>query len=107
MDLYNIKVEKKTQKLIEAIFEESELIKGIPIIQWVPEGNNVQISLNVPDLIYKNEEFNPDSLKILKGVGESACKELKEGEIVQFLRIGFCKINKSDSEKIIASFAHN
>ena len=46
---------------------------------------------------FKNGLFNPDSLKIIEGYAEKNLKNVKNGEIVQFERFGFVKIEKNGS----------
>ena len=46
----------------------------------------------------------PDASTI-KGVAEEACKELRLGEVVQFERFGFIRV-EGLGEKLTAYFAH-
>ena len=46
------------------------------------------------DLLGKDEEFNEDSLERCEGVCESSCLKLTEGAVVQFERVGFCKLDE-------------
>ncbi|MBM3308804.1 MAG: glutamate--tRNA ligase [Candidatus Altiarchaeales archaeon] len=43
----------------------------------------------------------------VKGYCEKACLNLKEGEIIQFERFGFCRLDKKEKDKLIFCFGHN
>ncbi len=64
------------------------------IIHWVPMEKNVPITVIKPDGT------------IVKGFGEPMCQQLKEGQLVQFERYGFCRIDQV-TPQIVAFFAHN
>jgi len=57
--------------------------KNVSIIHWVPAKEAVNAKVLMP-----NGE-------IIEGFAEPPCKELKEGEIIQFERFGFGKIKKT------------
>ena len=42
-------------------------------------------------------EFLTDSLTTLSGIAESQCKNLSEGDMIQFNRIGFCRVISNQS----------
>ncbi|MEM0333657.1 MAG: hypothetical protein QXX30_04345 [Candidatus Aenigmatarchaeota archaeon] len=42
--------------------------------------------------------------KEIEALGENSLKKLKEGEIVQFYRVGFCRLDNKD--KMLFYFAH-
>ena len=88
IDLFNIKLGKTTE------FISKELKMDMPKIQWVSEPN-VKIKIVMPD----------GSLK--EGVAEPEVKNIKNDEIVQFTRIGFCRCDKAyKDKKIVLYFAH-
>jgi glutamyl-tRNA synthetase len=64
------------------------------IIHWVPVEKNVPIAVVKPDG------------SIVKGFGEPMCQQLKEDQLVQFERYGFCRIDRA-TPQIVAFFAHN
>ncbi|MEM3341514.1 MAG: glutamate--tRNA ligase [Thermoplasmata archaeon] len=49
--------------------------------------------------------FNPDSLKVIKGLAEPAVKDLKVDEVVQFVRFGFCRLD-AITPQIVFCFTH-
>jgi len=83
--LFNIKLEKETTM---TDFE----IRDNPKIQWVPE-QHVDVEVIKPE-------------GIVKGYGEINLLKTKPGEVVQFERFGFVRIEKICKKKIIAVFAH-
>ncbi|AKG39390.1 MAG: glutamate--tRNA ligase [Infirmifilum sp.] len=58
---------------------------GLPIIQWVPKDDNF------PGTILKAERTE---VRVIKGYGEPATRELKSEDRVQFVRIGFIRVEK-------------
>ncbi len=85
MHLYNVKLGE------EAKFVEGE--KNKKKIHWV--GKGVKAKVMMPTGTYTS------------GVVEENIKNLKEGEIVQFERFGFCKFDKKEKNEYIFWFAHN
>ncbi len=102
-DLYNVKVLKKNEN-IEGEFAGDKLIKNLEKIQWVTE-EYFELSIFIPGPLFIGEKYNPDSLKVVKGFVEKALENVKDGEIVQFERFGFVRIERK-GEKIIGIFAH-
>jgi len=72
-------------------FIKSEVPHDIPKLHWVSRPF-VQIKILMP-----NGE-------VVKAIGESSLKNLNEGEIVQFYRIGFCRLD--NKEEMLFCFAH-
>ena len=69
----------------------SVLKKGIRAVQWVSSGTPTEV-------------FMPDGA-VLKGLSENALLSEK-GEMVQFERVGFVRIEKNDKKGIRAVFSH-
>lgn len=97
MELFNVKVEKAAKKDVEAIYhslryEDAKRLSA-PLIHWLP------ISAGVPC-----EVVMPDA-STAKGTAENECKNLRVGDIVQFERFGFARIDAIDTG-LIAYFAH-
>ena len=95
--LMNLRIIEKTGEYVRAEFLSREPMKNVKIIQWVPVDEAVKVNVLVPDIIYVNDEINPNSLKIVKGFGERAVEDVRVDEIVQFERFGFCR-RDSESE---------
>jgi len=89
--LMNLKILEKKREHVRAEFLSREPMKNIKIIQWVPVDEAVRIRVMVPDILYVNDEVNPNSLKIVNGFGEREVEDVRVDEIVQFERFGFCR----------------
>ena len=102
-DLYNVKIIEKKDIIISEFFS-NDLIPDTPKIQWTTD-RFIPLKIFVPGFLFDNDKFNPDSLKKVEGFSEETVSELKTGEIIQFERFGFVRIeNKNNS--IIGYFAH-
>lgn len=64
-------------------------------IQWVPAGSTVKVRIMRPLDLMKGEVPRKNSMEIDTGLCEQSCHDLKEGDIVQFVRYGFVKKEKS------------
>jgi len=94
MDCLNF-VKKKGKFVFDSLEYEKYKKHGDRIIHWLP----VQ-----KDLI-KVDVLMPDK-KIAKGLAEPMVKNLKAGDIIQFSRFGFCKLDKKDSNKLMFWYTH-
>ncbi len=96
-DLIDIKITKKG-KTIEA--EKGE--GGKKVIQWVSESNYVKCTVLVPlPIVDDKDNFNPNSLETVSGYVESYAEKLKEHEIVQFERFGYCILDDKKKMRFI------
>ncbi len=102
-DLYNVKIKEKN-KVIFAEYAGEELIQDSAKIQWTTD-NFIKMSVFVPGLLYQKGNYNPNSLEKVEGFAEEAVSRLKTGEIVQFERFGFVRIEKQNNT-IMGFFAH-
>jgi glutamyl-tRNA synthetase len=99
-DLYNVAIEEVSAEDVRAEFIGRELVEGVPKIQWVT-GENVPVEVLVPGPLFIGEEFNRESLGHVSGLAEKSVADLKAGEIVQFERFGFCRL---DSKAKVETF---
>ncbi len=103
MDLGNLELKEidKKARIVITVYKGNKLEEArrrkLPIIQWVPVNDNVDLVLKKP--------FG-DSLLHISGKAEPYTRLVKENTIVQFLRVGFARIH-SVGEKIIAYYAHD
>jgi len=104
-DLYNVKVIDVDDGEVKSRFAGRDLVEGTSKVQWTTE-EHVPVEVQVPDLIYIGDKINNNSLTIVGGYGESACRELTVDEHVQFERFGFCRIDQKKKDKIVACFTH-
>ena len=93
IDLYNVEVASKEDRELEVKKVEGSLSERIPKLQWVATDQGVPFKLIVTGPLLVNEEYNPASLKTEDGIAESAVASLPVGDIVQFVRIGFCRLD--------------
>ena len=101
--LYNVKI-KDIRDIIHGTYAGEELVADLAKIQWTTD-DYINVKLIVPGLIFERDRYNPESLTELDGYAEKAVSDLQSGEIIQFERIGFARIEKQNSN-IIGFFSH-
>ena len=97
MGLFNIKIKKINKQVVSEFYSESYMDakkKNVRLIHWIPDQTGIETSIIMPDASH------------IEGVVEINCKNLKAGDIVQFERFGFVRINKVEN-KITAYYTHN
>ena len=96
MDLYNVELITAGHRP-EARYAGDEMLADSRKLQWVvPAG--VQIRVQVPDVLYDDDgNFNKDSLREVNGTAEESVSKLKVGDVVQFPRFGFCRLDSPSS----------
>jgi len=102
-DLFNVKIKEKNKEVF-AEYVGDELIPDTAKIQWTTD-SHVKMKVFVPQLLFDGEEFNPKSLEEVDGFAEEAVSNLKTGEIVQFERFGFVRI-ENKNKQVTGFFAH-
>jgi len=95
-DLYNVKVVKKNGVVYGEYVGENLIVDSLKI-QWTTD-NFVEMSVLVPHELFTKEIYNADSLEKIKGYAEEAVRNISDGEIVQFERFGFVRLEKKDKE---------
>ncbi len=76
-------------------FVSAPLKEGEKIVQWVPVDSAISTKLLVPhELLKEDDSFNEKSLEEVKGYCPASTAKLKEGEIVQFERVGFARFDE-------------
>jgi glutamyl-tRNA synthetase len=97
MELFNIKVESKTDSGISASFvsESYEDVRKLKaqLIQWIPRGTEFACQVVMPDAT------------VIEGFCENDCKKLKPDNVIQFERFGFIRVNEV-ADKLVAYYAH-
>ena len=73
-------------------YKKLVLLEAVPKIQWVPS-KFIPVRVTTPG-------------RDIKGYGETSLTKAKAGDIDQFERFGFVRIEKSSKNNIIAVFAH-
>lgn len=94
MDCLNLK-KIKNKFVFDSLEYEKYKKYGEKIIHWLP----VQKDLVKVEVLMPNKE-------IKKGLAEPMVNNLKVGDIIQFSRFGFCKLDKKDSNKLMFWFTH-
>jgi glutamyl-tRNA synthetase len=83
MDLMNIRILNTGDK-ITAEFESKEYKPGTKVVHWVLEKDSLPVKVLMPDA------------SLIEGVGEKSLENLKEGDIIQFVRFGYSRLDKKD-----------
>ncbi|MDE1853014.1 MAG: glutamate--tRNA ligase [Thaumarchaeota archaeon] len=92
MDLYNVELVSAGPRPA-AKFAGEELVQNTRKFQWATPAHAV-VTVTVPDVLFLDEDkFNPDSLKEVTGYAEESAAMLKVGDIVQFPRFGFARLD--------------
>ena len=104
IDLYNIKINEVDKNNKEGIAEfTNDVIKdNVQKIQWVSKEDAINYKIKKPNKLFVDDKFNPYSLEILEGFAESFVSTLHSDTMVQFIRLGFCRIEDNKS----AIFTH-
>ena len=92
MDLYNVEL-TSSGPAPAARYAGDELTAGTRKLQWVTEAHQ-DVSVVVPGVLFlEGDVFNKESLKEVRGFAEESVSTLKAGDIVQFPRFGFCRLD--------------
>jgi glutamyl-tRNA synthetase len=101
--LYNVRI-TRTGPEMAGSYAGEELLADTAKIQWVTD-EHLPLKVLVPGLIFKNDTYNPDSLHEMQGYAEHAVGALPGGEIVQFERVGFVRLEKQKTG-LVGIFTH-
>lgn len=93
MDAINIEIADDKITYHSTSFEDARDVKA-KIIQWVPFNSNVNVKIVMDDASVKS------------GIGEDALRNLSVGDIVQFERVGFARLDEITDDELIFYFAH-
>ena len=102
-DLFNVKIKEKNDTIF-AEYAGEELKPESAKIQWTTD-DFVKMKVFVPHLLFEDNKYNPDSLETVQGFAEKAVSTIKAGEVIQFERFGFVKIENTD-DQVTGFFAH-
>lgn len=93
-DCLNFKKDGKGYEFDSVEYEKFRNV-GDATFTWLPvDAKNVSVEVLMPDK------------KLKVGLGESGLKKLKVGDIVQFERFGFCRLDSKEKDKLTFWFAH-
>lgn len=93
MDAVNVNIEDGEITYNSTSFEEARDLKA-KIIQWVPVEDNIKAKIVMDDASVKT------------GLCEEGCKDLNVGDVVQFERVGFARLDEIKDDELIFYFAH-
>ena len=93
MDAVNVDIKGDEITYNSTSFEDARDLKA-RIIQWVPVEDNVKVTIVMDDASLKT------------GLGEAALCDLKVGDIVQFERVGFARLDEIKDDELIFYYAH-
>jgi glutamyl-tRNA synthetase len=104
IELYNIKISWIDKDKKEGIAEYTDdiLKENIKKIHWVPEQDSIKYKILKPNKLFIGDKFNSNSLEILEGYAESFVTTLQADTMIQFIRLGFCRVENNKS----AVFTH-
>lgn len=96
MDCLNF--EKKDDELVyhSKDYEAYKEANGKRIIHWLPVED---------DKTVKTEILLPDDTSVI-GLSEEHVEKIKPGEVVQFERFGFCRLDRIEGDRFIFWYAH-
>ncbi|MBD3204099.1 hypothetical protein GF327_07420, partial [Candidatus Woesearchaeota archaeon] len=93
MDCLNF-IKKDDEFIFHSLDYQKFRENGDKIIHWLAADETVEVSIRMPDN------------RVIKGIGESNIKNLKQGDIIQFARFGFCRLDNIDDNKYEFWFTH-
>lgn len=93
MDCMNFMRSGNTYKYISRTYDEYKN-KGKMIMHWLPIDETIDVEVLM----------NDGSVKV--GLGEKNLTQLKVGDIIQFMRFGFCRLDKIEDGKLYFVFTH-
>ena len=93
MDAVNVNINGDEITYHSTSFEDAREVKA-RIIQWVPVDDNVNVKIVMDDASTKT------------GIGEGALTDLKVGEVVQFERVGFARLDEIKDDELVFYYAH-
>jgi glutamyl-tRNA synthetase len=104
-DLYNAVVTEKTADSVRAKYDADVGIAARKA-QWVPTDSAVACKVKIPkDLFDENGNFRADSLIEEPGYCEPSCRSLAAGDIVQFERYGYARLDKKGEDGLVFIFS--
>jgi glutamyl-tRNA synthetase len=93
MDCINV-TKKKSKICLDSIKFDEFRGKGKRVLNWVSGDENVPVEVLMPDKT------------VMRGVAEKNILDLKGGEVIQFERFGFCRLDKKEKYLLKFWFTH-
>lgn len=98
LELCNVRVEDDTLNFVSKDVEEAKRLNA-KIIQWVKKDESIPVK------VIRTTEDNQE-LKTIEGLAEKYVETLKIGEVVQFIRYGFVRVDSKEEGKIMVIYSH-
>ncbi|MCI2415063.1 MAG: glutamate--tRNA ligase [Candidatus Aramenus sp.] len=98
LELCNVEVRGDALAFISKGIDDAKKLNA-KIVQWVKSSDAVDVKVIKADPQGDLQEEN--------GKGERAIGDLKEGEVVQFIRYGFVRVDANSREGVVTIFAHD
>lgn len=102
-DLFNVRLVAKNGEITGEYAGEKLLPESLKI-QWTLD-KKIEMKVYVPHPLYQNGQVNEESLTTVEGFAEEAVSQLQPGEIIQFERFGFIRIDRENGQ-LIGYFTH-
>jgi len=102
-DLFNVEMKEKNDVVI-AEYAGEELMPDSAKIQWTTD-KYIKMDVFISHPLFKEGKYNPDSLEKVQGFAEEAVSSIENGEIIQFERFGFVRIENTKNQ-IVGFFTH-
>jgi glutamyl-tRNA synthetase len=97
MELYNVKLLSNDGENARASYAGDELVRESRKVQWVTP-DNLKLRVLEPSELYRDDgTLNADSLITREGLVEPSFAELAVGDMIQFPRYGFCRVDSRDT----------
>ena len=101
LGLGNIRINGIGEQLDAEYIDDDHETK-IPKVQWVSEVGACEVKLLIPKTLFIGDKFNEESMVETKTFVEPHYASLKEGQMAQMVRFGYCK---KESQKM-AVYTH-
>ncbi len=99
MELFNIQYTRSDGGTVWARLHSTDYPEarrlGAPLIHWLPSQGNTKVEVMMPDAT------------IMSGLGESMLADEKPNRVVQLVRFGFGRIDKTTKDLVNICYAHN
>ena len=100
-ELYSVEITDKENDIVTCRMHSKEHEQGEKIIQWVTEQNEQIKVIKVGNLLNTDGTFNEKSLTEIDGLAEKTTDKIEEGQIIQFERFGFCRLDDKNKKEFI------
>jgi len=103
-ELFNVTLSSKG-KTLHGEYAGTQLIPDTLKLQWVTD-DHLPFTVHIPGLLVnKDESFNQKSMHTITGLAETGVQHLHHGDIIQFERFGFVRLEKT-KDSLQGIFTH-